>query len=66
MMEFAGSTLKPNPAPARPACTACKERKVKCDRNSPCSGCLKVGFQFVIRAMEGTFFEQMLTMSLIG
>jgi hypothetical protein len=37
-------TLESRPSPhqsKRPACILCQQRKVKCDRKSPCSHCVK-------------------------
>lgn len=41
----------PTDASRKPACTLCTQRKVKCDRNSPCANCIKVGQSFI----EDTF-----------
>lgn len=44
----AGDTPKSNPTsvpppPRKHPCLLCQQRKVKCDRNEPCSNCIKAG-----------------------
>ena len=43
---IAAETPKSNAAPAPPRkhpCLLCQQRKVRCDRNEPCSNCVKAG-----------------------
>ncbi|CAI6340673.1 unnamed protein product [Periconia digitata] len=37
----------PTKAPRAHSCVLCQKRKVKCDRNSPCAGCIKSGTECV-------------------
>jgi hypothetical protein len=41
----AADTPKPSaaPAPRKHPCLLCQQRKVRCDRNEPCSNCIKAG-----------------------
>lgn len=41
------SSLSPSAAssPAQFSCILCKQRKVRCDRANPCSGCVRAGVQ---------------------
>ncbi|KAJ5124126.1 uncharacterized protein N7515_007951 [Penicillium bovifimosum] len=44
------ATDSPSKQPASFSCTVCHNRKVKCDRQDPCSNCSKVGVECIYRA----------------
>lgn len=37
----------PIAAPRTLSCVLCQKRKVKCDRNDPCAGCVKLGVECI-------------------
>jgi len=51
-METASVTSRSSSKRANVSCVRCSDRKVKCDRQSPCSACVKHNVQCVVRSLQ--------------
>ena len=47
LVALPAPALSPATAPRTHSCVLCQKRKVKCDRNVPCSGCIRLGVECV-------------------